>query len=87
MLRWLLSIGIFGGMIALCVAGWNIGGVGGVIGGALGAALGLIGRGYDASERLGNVYTGALVGMPIGLLLGGAWEVGLPYVMSVYAGG
>jgi hypothetical protein len=85
MLRWLLSIGIFGGMIALCVVGWNIGGIGGFIGGALGALWGLIGRGYDAGERLGNVYTGALVGMPIGLMLGGAYQVGLPYLMSLYS--
>ncbi|MDX2276097.1 MAG: hypothetical protein NW206_11665 [Hyphomonadaceae bacterium] len=87
MLRWLLSIGIFGGMIALCIVGWSIGGVGGVIGGALGAFWGLLGRGYDAGERLGNVYTGALVGMPIGLLIGGGWAVGLPYIMAVYSGG
>lgn len=84
MLHWLLSLGIFGGMIALCVVGWNIGGIGGVIGGLIGALWGLMGRGYDAGERLGNVYTGALVGMPIGLMLGGAWAVGLPFLMSFY---
>ena len=83
-LRFLFSLGIFGGMLALCVVGWNIGGVGGLIGGALGGLFGLIGRGYDLGERLGNVYTGALLGMPIGLLLGGAYQVGLPWLMSQY---
>jgi len=83
-LRFLLSLGIFGGMIALCVIGWPIGGMGGLIGGAVGGLFGLLGRGYDAGERLGNVYTGALFGLPIGFLLGGAYLVGWPYLMSLY---
>ena len=83
-LRFLLSLGVFGGMIALCVVGWGIGGMGGAIGGMLGALLGFARRGYDAGERLGNVYTGALVGMPIGLLAGGLYFVGVPYFMSFY---
>ncbi len=83
-MRSLLSFGVFAGMIALCVVGWDIGGIGGAIGGALGALRGATGRGYDMSERLGNIYTGALVGMPIGFLLGGAYAVGWPYLMSLY---
>ena len=83
-LRTLLSFGIFIGMIALCVIGWSIGGVGGLLGGAVGGLFGLLGRGYDAGERLGNVYTGALFGLPIGYLFGGLYLVGWPYLMSLY---
>ena len=41
-MRWLLSFGIFAGMVALCVVGWNIGGVGGLIGGLIGLGLGYV---------------------------------------------
>lgn len=81
-LRAILTIGIFAGMIALCVVGWNYGGVGGLIGGALGFLVRLPGRGLDWGERLGNAYVGALMGMPIGFLIGGVWMVGLPALVE-----
>jgi len=81
-LRALLTFGVFAGMIALCVVGWNYGGVGGLIGGALGFLLRLPGRGLDWGERLGNAYVGALMGMPIGFLIGGVWMVGLPALVA-----
>ena len=83
-MRSLLSLGVFAGMIALSIVGWDIGGIGAAIGGALGALRGAAGRGYDMNERLGNIYTGALVGMPIGFLLGGAYAVGWPFLISLY---
>ena len=60
-LRVLLTIAAFAGMIALCVVGWNYGGMGGIIGGALGFLVRLPGRGLDWGERLGNGYVGALM--------------------------
>lgn len=71
-------------MVALCVLGWDIGGVGGAIGGALGALLGALRRGVDLNERLGTMYTGALVGLPLGFLAGGAYLVGWPLLQSLY---
>lgn len=81
-LRSLLTIGAFAGMIALCVVGWSYGGVGGLIGGALGFVLRLPGRGLDWGERLGNAYVGALMGMPVGLLIGGVYAIGLPALLN-----
>jgi len=81
-LRLLLSIAAFAGMIALCVLGWNWGGAGGLIGGAVGFLLRLGGRGLDWGERLGNGYVGALMGMPVGLLLGGFYALGIPYLIE-----
>lgn len=85
-LRLLLVTAAFLGMVALCVIGWNYGGAGGLIGGALGFLIRLGGRGLDWSERLGNGYVGALMGMPVGLLVGGAFSVGLPYLLNVVNG-
>jgi hypothetical protein len=85
-LRLLLTSAAFVGMIALCVVGWNYGGAGGLIGGAIGFLLRIGGRGFDWGERLGNGYVGALMGMPVGLLLGGAYSVGLPYLLSAVNG-
>ncbi len=81
-LRLLLTAGAFVGMIVLCVLGWNWGGAGGLIGGALGFLLRLPGRGLDWGERLGNAYVGALMGMPVGLLLGGFYALGLPWLLN-----
>lgn len=82
-LRVLLAIAVFAGMIALCVLGWSYGGMGGLIGGAIGFFLRMWGRGLDWSERLGNAYVGALMGMPVGLLIGGFLTVGAPYLLSM----
>jgi hypothetical protein len=81
-LRLLLAVAAFAGMIALCVLGWNWGGMGGLIGGGIGFVLRLWGRGLDWGERLGNAYVGALMGMPVGLLIGGFLTLGAPYLLS-----
>lgn len=81
-LRVLLTIAAFAGMIALCVVGWNYGGMGGIIGGALGFLVRLPGRGLDWGERLGNGYVGALMGMPVGLLIGGFITLGGPVILN-----
>ena len=72
----------FAGMVALCVLGWNYGGIGGLVGGGLGFLIRLGGRGLDWGERLGNAYVGALMGMPVGLLIGGLIMVGAPYLLT-----
>ncbi|MBL8546255.1 MAG: hypothetical protein JNL81_07310 [Hyphomonadaceae bacterium] len=82
-LRLLLALAAFAGMIVLCVLGWNYGGMGGLIGGALGFVIRLGGRGLDWGERLGNGYVGALMGMPVGLLIGGFLTVGAPYLLTM----
>lgn len=82
-LRLLLALAAFAGMIVLCVLGWNYGGMGGLIGGALGFVIRLGGRGLDWGERLGNGYVGALMGMPVGLLIGGFLMVGAPYLLTM----
>jgi hypothetical protein len=81
-LRVLLTIAAFAGMIALCIVGWNYGGMGGLIGGALGFLIRLPGRGLDWGERLGNAYVGALMGMPVGLLIGGFIALGGPVILN-----
>lgn len=81
-LRLLLALAAFAGMIALCVLGWNYGGMGGLIGGGLGFLIRLGGRGLDWGERLGNGYVGALMGMPVGLLIGGLITVGAPHLLT-----
>lgn len=81
-MRLLLIIAAFAGMIALCVIGWNYGGAGGLIGGAFGFLVRLGGRGLDWGERLGNGYVGALMGLPVGLLVGGAYALGWPYLKA-----
>lgn len=81
-MRLILTVVAFAGMIALCVVGWTYGGAGGLIGGALGFFLRIWGRGLDWGERLGNAYVGALMGMPVGLLIGGAYTLGVPYLLS-----
>ncbi len=82
-LRLLLALAAFAGMIALCVLGWNYGGMGGLIGGGVGFLIRLGGRGLDWGERLGNGYVGALMGMPVGLLVGGILAVGAPYLLAM----
>jgi hypothetical protein len=82
-LRLLLALAAFAGMVALCVLGWNYGGMGGLIGGGLGFLIRLGGRGLDWGERLGNGYVGALMGMPVGLLIGGLIAVGAPYLLTM----
>lgn len=72
-LRLLLIIGAFAGMLALSVIGFSYGGAGGLFGAAAGFLLRLWGPGFDMNERLGNAFIGALMGMPLGLIVGGAW--------------
>jgi hypothetical protein len=86
-LRLLLSVAAFAGMIALCVLGWSYGGAGGLIGGGLGFLIRLGGRGLDWGERVGNGYVGALMGMPVGLLLGGFYAIGVPYLLQAINSG
>lgn len=86
-MRLLLSVGAFVGMVVLCVMGWEYGGWGGLVGGALGFLIRLGGRGLDWGERIGNGYVGALMGMPVGLLLGGAYAIGLPYLFAAIGSG
>lgn len=74
-LRLLLIIGAFAGMLALSVIGFSYGGAGGLIGGGLGFIFRLWGNDLDWGERLGNAFIGAVMGMPMGLLAGGAWYV------------
>lgn len=81
-MRVLLTIGAFVGMIALCVILLPYGGAGGLIGGALGFVLRLWGRGLDWGERIGNAYVGALMGLPVGLLLGGFYALGVPALIQ-----
>ena len=81
-LRVLLIIATFAGMIALCIVGRNYGGIGGLFGGALGFLVRLPGRGLDWGERLGNGYVGALMGMPVGLLIGGFIALGGPWLLN-----
>ena len=86
-MRVLLSVAAFVGMIVLCVMGWNYGGAGGLIGGALGFLIRLGGRGLDWGERIGNGYVGALMGMPVGLMIGGVYAVGMPYLLQAISSG
>ena len=81
-LRLLFGIAVFAGMILLCVLGWSYGGAGGLIGGAAGFLFRLGGRGLDWGERLGNGYIGALMGLPLGFLIGGAYALGWPIVQG-----
>ncbi len=85
-MRLILSAAAFAGMIALCVIGWNYGGAGGLIGAGLGFFLRIWGRGLDWGERLGNGYVGALMGMPVGLLIGGVYAIGGPYLLQAING-
>jgi len=80
-MRLIISMIAFAGMIALCIVSWDYGGVGGLIGAALGFLLRLGGRGLDTAERLGNAYVGALMGLPVGLLLGGFYTLGGPFLL------
>lgn len=81
-LRLILTIAAFVGMIVLCVVAMPYGGLGGLIGGALGIFLRIWGRGLDWGERLGNAYVGALMGMPVGLMVGGAYMLGVPALLN-----
>lgn len=86
-LRVLLVIAVFAGMVALCVILWSYGGAGGLIGGVLGFLLRLGGRGLDWGERIGNGYVGVLMGMPVGLLIGGSYVIGVPYLLQAINSG
>ncbi|GAM96509.1 hypothetical protein U91I_00128 [alpha proteobacterium U9-1i] len=79
-LKWGLNFAAFAGMVALSVILFNVGGAGGLIGGAIGFVLRLGGRGLDMSERLGNAYAGALMGLPIGLLGGALYHYIWPQI-------
>lgn len=82
-MRLVLTVAAFAGMVALCVVLWSYGGAGGIIGGGLGFLLRLWGSRLDLSERLGNAYVGALMGMPVGLMIGGFYALGVPYLLSL----
>jgi hypothetical protein len=84
-MRWLLIWAVVAGMIALSIILLPYGGAGGLIGGALGFLLRLGGRGLDWNERIGNAFVGALMGMPVGLLLGGLYVIGWPWLQGQYA--
>ena len=87
-LRVILAAVVFVGMLVLCIVGFNYGGAGGLIGGAIGFVLRLVGgRGLDWGERLGNGYVGALMGMPVGLMAGGFYAVGMPYLLQMISTG
>ncbi|MBS0384878.1 MAG: hypothetical protein JSS00_05970 [Proteobacteria bacterium] len=86
MLRMVFGIAVFAGMIALCIVGWTYGGAGGLIGGGLGFLMRLGGRGLDWGERLGNAYIGALMGLPLGFLIGGVYALGWPVVQAALNG-
>lgn len=81
-MRLLLSIAAVLGMVALCVIGWSYGGAGGLVGGALGFVFRLGGKGLDWNERFGNAYVGALMGLPVGLLVGGFIALGIPAIIE-----
>ncbi len=81
-MRVLLTAAAFVGMIALCVILWRYGGAGGFIGAGIGFVVRLWGRGLDWGERLGNGYVGALMGLPVGLLLGGFYALGVPALVD-----
>lgn len=80
--KWFLNLAAFAGMVALCVILFDVGGAGGLIGGAAGLLLRLGGRGLDFSERLGNAYTGVLMGMPLGLMAGGLYHYVWPEIAA-----
>lgn len=79
----MLIVAAFAGMLALCIVLWGYGGAGGLAGAAVGFLLRVGGNRLDWGERLGNAYVGALMGMPVGLMLGGAYALGVPYLLSV----
>ncbi len=81
-MRVVLTTVAFLGMIALCVMLWRYGGAGGLIGAGVGFFVRLWGRGLDWGERLGNGYVGALMGLPVGLLLGGFYALGVPALIE-----
>jgi hypothetical protein len=81
-LRLVLTLVAFVGMVALCVILWPYGGAGGLIGAGVGFFLRLWGRGLDWGERLGNAYVGALMGLPVGLLIGGFYALGVPALIE-----
>ena len=85
-LRLVFGIAVFAGMIVLCIVGWSYGGAGGLIGGALGIFLRMWGRGLDWGERLGNGYIGALMGLPLGFLIGGVYALGWPVLQAAMNG-
>ncbi len=85
-MRLLLITVAFAGMLALCVILWPYGGAGGLLAGALGFLLRLGGRGLDWGERLGNGYVGALMGLPVGLLIGGFLALGAPALLNLISG-
>ena len=81
----ILIVGAFVGMIVLSILGFNYGGAGGLIGGVAGFLLRLGGRGIDWSERLGNAFIGALMGMPLGFLAGGLYYFLSPQIQALIA--
>lgn len=83
--KWFLNVAAFAGMIALSVILFDVGGAGGLIGGGIGIVLRVWGRGLDFSERLGNAYSGALMGMPLGLLVGGLYHYVWPQIAVAIA--
>lgn len=72
-LRTLFTFTIYVGMIVLCIAWQNAGGLGGIIGGGVGFLLRFFEGGQRSTEeRFGNGYAGSLIGLPIGFIIGAA---------------
>lgn len=72
-LKWVFSLTIFVGMVVLCIAWQNAGGLGGIVGGGLGFLWRFFEPGQRTTEeRFGNGYAGALIGLPLGFICGAA---------------
>lgn len=70
-LKLLLSLGVYAGMILLCILRPDLAGMGGLALGAVGFAWRYIFTGGSAGERLGNAYGGSLMGLCLGYAIGG----------------
>ena len=76
-LKWLLSLIVYAGMIAICVLWRDSGGLIGLIMGGVGFVLRYLEPGQTSTrERLGNGYVGSLIGLVLGLIGGAAWHYG-----------
>ena len=68
-----LSLVAYGGMVTVCVLLADLGGLGGLLGCLIGFVLRFLEPGQQSlGERFGNGYAGSLMGLPLGLLAGGA---------------
>lgn len=82
-LKWLLSLIIYAGMIAICVLWRDSGGLIGLAAGGLGFALRYLEPGQTSvGERLGNGYIGSLIGLVLGFIGGATWHYGALYLQG-----